>query len=939
MREKFPSLPIVILAIVVSCAVATAQERRVRPLLRSDHFGENQLSSVSPRPYGEKTYTTKNTADDVVYAFRVDPSADGEPPASGGVAFSLNVNQNRPEPIYMAAESRAENVSGTMDSGYAIYADIIYQDDSPEWGVNVPFAIGTHERQKVEKTFLPEKPVKTMTFYLLFRGHTGLVEFFRPEVRFVKTTTSGDGDRPDTGTDVRSANTLHYISFDGTPVLYRSDENSGNGVEIYVRDVAMDSDWIAATSPGESTRPENGKIVFPENMEGSAHGLTFRMTVESPPVTDPPPGIDGTSEKTTRSSIPVRLKVHDTRGQDRAVTVIVAIKNASRPERIWWLPSPDLVETVPSDQNGESQREYSLTTETMAGTGRLGRWPIAGVRYEPESDVHGSSRSETERPEPDCLENWILMDPERPAVSRCFYHPTTGELCAAFDLGFTHDCPDVDLGFSTIIAHDPDGTPVKWAFREQWEHSPFYTSVDERRIEDQGLWMPFAAISKVPQPEDFGFRFKEGTDEIDQDDARDVLTFWYTEPMTWWMSMDHVERPWTLEKAVAEAERLAESGDRNALAWRSSAMHDTLGRPVAIFLDTPWCKGAVWSMNSMPGIEGTVTDYTLKSGEKTINIRYAQTTPDTNVGLDGEYIDSSEGYVTRELDGRRDHFAAAKTPLTFERTTKNPAIFRGLVAYEYTKSLAEKVHRRGKFLMANATPDRLWWLAPELDVLGTETNWNWGEPVGNRGSWRPMATEEMVYRRALSGTKAYCFLQNTDFLKFTESMVDRYMSRSVAFGFFPGFFSADASTGHYFTRPELYERDRPRFRKYLPIAKELTRAGWRPVPYLCLVNEITPDPSSSPESSDPERKGESLVIERFGDPRDGTDVYYTIFNPTFRPIHGELRFSGGYVPQNMVILTGTESMIWTESEPEKLIVNLPAESLIVVKTVTTIVEN
>ena len=37
--------------------------------------------------------------------------------------------------------------------------------------------------------------------------------------------------------------------------------------------------------------------------------------------------------------------------------------------------------------------------------------------------------------------------------------------------------------------------------------------------------------------------------------------------------------------------------------------------------------------------------------------------------LDGEYIDSSEGYVTDELDFRRDHFAAAETPLVFSPDT------------------------------------------------------------------------------------------------------------------------------------------------------------------------------------------------------------------------------------------------------------------------------
>ena len=43
-----------------------------------------------------------------------------------------------------------------------------------------------------------------------------------------------------------------------------------------------------------------------------------------------------------------------------------------------------------------------------------------------------------------------------------------------------------------------------------------------------------------------------------------------------------------------------------------SGYHDAQGRLAARLLDTPWCNGAVWSMNSMPGIAGEVTDFKNK---------------------------------------------------------------------------------------------------------------------------------------------------------------------------------------------------------------------------------------------------------------------------------------------------------------------------------------
>jgi hypothetical protein len=70
---------------------------------------------------------------------------------------------------------------------------------------------------------------------------------------------------------------------------------------------------------------------------------------------------------------------------------------------------------------------------------------------------------------------------------------------------------------------------------------------------------------------------------------------------------------------------------------------------------------------------------------------------------------------------------------------------------------------------------------------------------------------------------------NTDFDQFSHDRVEKYMKRCLAYGMFPGFFSHNASEGHYFTRPELYERDRDLFRKYVPLCKAVAEAGWEPI--------------------------------------------------------------------------------------------------------------
>jgi hypothetical protein len=238
--------------------------------------------------------------------------------------------------------------------------------------------------------------------------------------------------------------------------------------------------------------------------------------------------------------------------------------------------------------------------------------------------------------------------------------------------------------------------------------------------------------------------------------------------MTWWMRMPK-ETPRTPSAALAEAERLAkEKNDSYARALLTSGFHNEKGKFSARLLNTPWCDGAVWSINSMPNVPGEITDFKNKWNPTLRQKLYGSQAAG---GLDGEYVDSSEGYVTDELDFRRDHFAAAETPLTFSLDDHKVGIFRGLIAFEYVRAIARDIRAMDKLMMANATPIHLCWLAPLLDVMGTETNWNPG------GTWRPMSDSELLYRRALCKGKPYCFLMNTRFEEFPHELVEKYMKR------------------------------------------------------------------------------------------------------------------------------------------------------------------
>jgi hypothetical protein len=716
-------------------------------------------------------------------AFVCDNGSQGQ--VQRGASQTVVLNQTRPEPIIAVAWSKAEAVTGTPDSDYALYLDLVYTDGTSLWGQTAPFATGTHDWQRRQVIVFPERPVRSLAVHLLLRNHGGKAWFRDPALRVMSTPQSA-------------------CRFDGVPVLVQDAAQTG----FQVRDVAAGSDFV--------------------RIEHQALGLQLDW-----------------KQTEQNGAMFVDAEVRDTTARDRAITLIYSLPVEGDSLRWWHDPR--------SSEPVQTGREYLNATQFRAGLGRLSRYPLAAVT----DGQHGAA---------------LGIDPERPAFFRAGYNAGSRELFLAYDIGLSPEKPVARIRLCRYT-FDPN-----WGFRAALaRYYELFPEAFRCRTPQQGLWMPFARISKVEGWEDFGFKFKEGNDETAWDDAHGIFTFRYTEPMTWWMTMP-AEMPRTIEAAVAEARRRAEQQrDRQAQALLSSGYHNAEGQFPARLLDTPWCNGAVWSMNSMPGIAGEVTDFNSKWNVKLREQLYGAA---RKGDLDGEYIDSSEGYVTDELDFRRDHLAASDTPLTFAPETFQPAIFRGLVAFEYVRGIAQDVHAMDKLMMANGAPGRLCWLPPLLEVLGTETDWNPG------GKWRPMADKELLYQRALCKGKPFCFLMNTEFERFSPELVERYMQRSLAYGMFPGFFSHNASQGAYFTRPELYNRDRPLFKKYVPLCQRVAEAGWEPI--------------TRAHSSD-----ERVYVERFG------DRYLTVFNDSPESRTATIRLDTPAPAASRELVAGTP-VTWTD---------------------------
>jgi len=751
------------------------------------------------------------------------------PDAHGWAGGSQTVVLDRATaaPLRIRGWSRAEDVSGGPDSGYALYVDLAYADGTPLWGQVGTFRCGTHSWEERAFVILPQQPVKSLTLHCLLRGHSGTVWF---DDLVVEELVAPQGTILFQGAVV--APPSGSARLDATPAshLATSDgltlERAGDSI-VSVRVGGRD---VTAQAPGGFlVRDVAANSDFVGFKQGACAELELRIDTEY---------------RIAASHIAVRGRLTDESGSDRAVTLVFALPL----EAAGWRWGDD----VRRDRTITGQQEYAQTVGVRGGaTGTLSAYPIAPVC---DADTGLA----------------LGLDLASPALFRLGYQAGIRQLFIAYDFGLVRDSERFPGGaeFSFVMYRfEPD-----WGFRSAWQkYLAIFPEHFRVRSRDQGIWMPFTDVSRVEGWADFGFRYHEGNNNVPWDDAHGVLSFRYTEPMTWWMPMAK-----DVQRTPAEAIRIRDELDREgrpsqqrlAQVSRTAAMFDEGGEPCLLFRDEPWCQGAIWSLNPNPHLgmtaAGTATNEPLNAATVHWNdeVRDRLYGPQVPGRLDGEYLDSLEGYVTAELNFRRDHFRFTTVPLTFDTESRQPALFKGLAIFEFTRWMADDVHRIGKLMFANSVPYRFSFLCPWLDVMGTETVWL------SQGRYRPAADAQMCLWRTLSGGKPYVLLMNTDYQAFGPDLVARYFQRCLFYGMLPSFFSHNAAENPYWQNSGWYNRDRARFKEYLPVIKRVAEAGWQPV---------TASRSENPH----------LWLERFGPSPDGS-IYLTVFNDTPTPQEGNI---------------------------------------------------
>lgn len=497
------------------------------------------------------------------------------------------------------------------------------------------------------------------------------------------------------------------------------------------------------------------------------------------------------------------------------------------------------------------------------------------------------------------------IDMNLPMVYRLGSEKEQG-LFAEFDIAtspFTEKFPN--RAFFKLCSFDFN---AQWGMRSALEsYYAIYPAVFAKRVIHEGIWLPFTSLRSIRNWEDFGFAFHEtawNTHDIKDgvkvpnivsDKGTSVMSFQYTEP--WDIQLPITTKNMTYDAIVSDdfiplehREYLAKSATRDKNArWQTRR------------LETPWFD-AGWAVSITTNCDPDLPGYNRYQYVVQDEIK-----PAVQLNVDGIYFDSMEWNWHHDLNYNQNHFAYTDFPLTFSKNVGRPAIWNFSSEFEMMKRISDEMHLQGKLTMGNGHG---WnpFAAANLDLFGAELNWYYS---GDHN------TTALDFKRAISYRKPIVFLLNeglndTAFTTAPYNGYKIYFEKLLAYGFFPSFFSVDASNDPYWQDSVKIENGRPYFKKYIPFIRKIAAAGWEPVTFARCSNK-------------------QLRIERFGKPGN---LYFTVHNSTNQlqagtliPELADLGLNESYKAIELLC----NSLL--QKEQKTLIFKIPAQSTFVIQIV------
>ncbi|MBI2299218.1 MAG: hypothetical protein HYU66_09815 [Armatimonadetes bacterium] len=339
---------------------------------------------------------------------------------------------------------------------------------------------------------------------------------------------------------------------------------------------------------------------------------------------------------------------------------------------------------------------------------------------------------------------------------------------------------------------------------------PRLTDLPVPRVKQFGAWMPFWDLAKLPNVDEFGFAYQEGAPNAAFDDALGALSFVYFHCAGEFANVPGYQRgtdpepPY--EQVVAAFNRVAEEHSGVAGAWDACGLRDAAGK-------LAYRKERTYGDFFCQACVDPELPYGQAMAERLLARVQTQPVPQ---GIDGVYYDG----IAAGLDYDPRHLKSARHLLLWDGKLGRPVSYNLWSSVAWAKAIHDKLEGTGKLTMLNdSSLVSFTFAGPVIDVPGAEMGIN-------------LTREQARLIRALVGRNPFCTLVKADFNQVSEAQIETYMRRCLAYAILPGFFDISPSGDHpgssYWEHPEWYDRDRPVFRRYLPLCRELAESGWQP---------------------------------------------------------------------------------------------------------------
>ncbi len=497
-----------------------------------------------------------------------------------------------------------------------------------------------------------------------------------------------------------------------------------------------------------------------------------------------------------------------------------------------WSAGPRGQETVVPDRTYEDSVDFAGHP--------LGRYPLVSIA----DDRTGLA---------------IAADPDRPAL-QTFRVDVEGVVSVA-EMAVVPTAPRARATVTfCLYRHAPE-----WGFRAALErYYALFPTAFQGLAQRGGTWTLSLPAESLARPEDFGLAFYECRTipqaARDYCRAHGIRTVVYIEP---WGRRQSFPQAKTRADMPPYEQRLAQltqwaAEEGNEAKWGASPRRE-MARAVlsSLLIDkdgigahlvdlySTWAQW--WQLNTDPDLpEPSIASLTLRD-EVGPALLWA----------DGIYLDS----VTRELSCFEDyapgHLEAADLPLSFSLQTGRPVVLSGMAQLEFMRDLRQRLHADGKLMMLNL-------FSPATRLFGFLGDVTGCELAGLQDDSSALQQRVFAARRPVSNLLQWQWAVLKRVPAMTPEQMERYFANQLLYGFWPGISTAGGGTEpgyahmhRYFQDPELLERDRELFRRYLPIFDALNEAGWEP------VTGVVPDDTR-------------VLVERYG---SGPETLLAVHNP------------------------------------------------------------